>query len=96
MLALSNANYDSFVEGDLSAFSKKYVVLPFDPPIKNPTNGASENPYDSDYKYDDNLMKYYLEYVRNGGNLIVLIQSIISILIIMLLPLIQTAYLLTC
>jgi hypothetical protein len=65
MLALSNANYDSFVEGDLSAFSKKYVVLPFDPTITDPVN-------DTSLKHNNNLVKYYLEYVRNGGNLIVL------------------------
>jgi hypothetical protein len=31
-LALSNIKYDTFLDGDLSAFSKKYVVLPFDIP----------------------------------------------------------------
>jgi hypothetical protein len=73
MLALSNANYDSFIEGDLSAFSKKYVILPFDPPINGSVNDTLlQPPYDTSYKYDDNLVKYYLEYVRNGGNLIVL------------------------
>ena len=30
-LALSKLKYDSFVEGDLSAFSKKNIILPFDP-----------------------------------------------------------------
>jgi hypothetical protein len=29
-LALSETKYDSFIDGDLSAFSKKYVVIPFD------------------------------------------------------------------
>ena len=73
MLALSNANYDSFVEGDLSAFSKKYVVLPFDPPITDPINDTSlEHPNNTDYKYDNSLVKYYLEYVKSGGNLIVI------------------------
>ena len=73
MLALSNANYDTFVDGDLSAFSKKYVVLPFDPPITEPINDTSlEHPYDTNYKYDNNLVKYYLEYVKSGGNLIVI------------------------
>jgi hypothetical protein len=32
ILALSKIKYDSFIEGDMSAFSKKYVVLPFDIP----------------------------------------------------------------
>jgi len=73
MLALSNANYDTFVEGDLSAFSKKYVVLPYDPPIIHPINDSSlKHPYYTDYKYSNNLVKYYLEYVKNGGNLVVL------------------------
>jgi hypothetical protein len=65
MLALSNANYDSFVEGDLSAFSKKNAVLPFDPTITDRVN-------DTSLKHNNNLVKYYLEYVRNGGNLIVI------------------------
>ena len=30
MLALSKMKYDSFMDGDMSAFSKKYVILPFD------------------------------------------------------------------
>ena len=30
MLALSKMKYDSFIDGDMSAFSKKYVILPFD------------------------------------------------------------------
>ena len=73
MLALSNASYDTFVEGDLSAFSKKYVVLPFDPPITGPINDTSlEHPYNTNYKYDNSLVKYYLEYVKSGGNLLVI------------------------
>ena len=73
MLALSNASYDTFVEGDLSAFSKKYVVLPFDPPITGPINDTSlEHPYNTNYKYDNSLVKYYLEYVKSGGNLIIM------------------------
>ena len=32
LLALSKNKYDTFLDGDLSAFSKKYVVLPFDIP----------------------------------------------------------------
>jgi hypothetical protein len=73
MLALSNANYDSFVEGDLSAFSKKYVILPFDPTITGFVNDTSlQHHYDTSYKYNNNHIKYYLEYIRNGGNLIVL------------------------
>jgi hypothetical protein len=29
-LALSKVNYDTYLDGDLAAFSKKYVVIPFD------------------------------------------------------------------
>ena len=73
MLALSNSSYDTFVDGDLSAFSKKYVVLPFDPHITGPINDTSlEHPYNTNYKYDNSLVKYYLEYVKSGGNLIIM------------------------
>jgi hypothetical protein len=30
LLALSKIKYDAYIDGDMSAFSKKYVVLPFD------------------------------------------------------------------
>ena len=73
MLALSNLSYDTFVEGDLSAFSKKYVILPFEPTITDSVNNTSlDHPNYTDYKYDNSLVKYYLGYVRNGGNLIIL------------------------
>jgi hypothetical protein len=55
LLALSKIKYDAHAEGDLSAFSKKYVVLPFDK---------------SSYK--ENEASTYMEYVSNGGNLIVI------------------------
>ena len=32
VLALSKIRYDTFLDGDMSAFSKKYVVLPYDVP----------------------------------------------------------------
>ena len=40
LLALSQTKYDAYIEGDLSAFSKEYVVLPFDkePYQKNETS----------------------------------------------------------
>ena len=40
MLALSNLKYETFLENDLSAFSKKYVILPFDP-LSHQVNDAS-------------------------------------------------------
>ena len=54
-LALSNIKYDTFIDGDFSALSKKYVILTFDP---SPA-----------HRYDVNK---YLEFVRSGGNLIVI------------------------
>ena len=45
MLALSKAKYGAFVDGDLSAFSKEYVILPFDPPI----NAKSTTNYSRNY-----------------------------------------------
>jgi hypothetical protein len=55
ILALSKIKYDAYIDGDLSAFSNKYVVLPFD---KAP--------------YQKNEAIKYLEFVNNGGNLIVI------------------------
>jgi hypothetical protein len=52
-LALSNTGYDTFRDGDYSAFSKRNVILTFDPTEKDDVNR-------------------YLEYVKRGGNLIVL------------------------
>ena len=52
-LALSNTGYDTFRDGDYSAFSKRNVILTFDPTEKDDVNR-------------------YLEYVKGGGNLIVL------------------------
>jgi hypothetical protein len=37
-IALSKINYSSFSEGDLSAFSKMSVILPYDPPEMNRTD----------------------------------------------------------
>jgi hypothetical protein len=54
-LALSNIKYDTFIDGDFSALSKKYVILTFDPSLV--------------HRYDVNK---YLEFVRSGGNLIVM------------------------
>jgi hypothetical protein len=52
-LALSNTGYDTFRDGDYSAFSKRNVILTFDPTEKDDVNR-------------------YLEYVKRGGNLIIL------------------------
>ena len=54
-------------------FLKNMLYFLFDPPITGPINDTSlEHPYNTNYKYDNSLVKYYLEYVKSGGNLIVL------------------------
>jgi hypothetical protein len=55
ILALSKIRYDTFLDGDMSAFSKKYVVLPYDVPT-----------------YEITKIGDYLEFIDNGGNLIVM------------------------
>jgi hypothetical protein len=58
MLALSKSKYDTFIDDDFSAFSKKNVILPFDPPEKENENNDNGNGY--------------LEFVKRGGTLIVI------------------------
>jgi len=55
ILALSNIKYDTFVDNDWAVFSKRYVILPFDPPT-----------------YEETTIGKYLEFAKNGGNLIVI------------------------
>ena len=55
MLALSRSQYDTFMEQDLSALSKKVIVLSFDP-----------------LDWDDDRFNHYLQYVNQGGTLIVI------------------------
>ncbi len=54
-LALSKENYGTYMDGDLSAFSNKIIVLTFDPVDLN-----------------DTLFNHYMEYVNEGGRLIIL------------------------
>jgi hypothetical protein len=71
MLALRDLAYNTYVEGDLSAFSKKYVILTYDPPIRNaklPTSLSEESNYTS-VGFNSHI---YLDYVRDGGNLIII------------------------
>jgi hypothetical protein len=67
MLALSKIAYNTYIEGDLSAFSKEYVIIPFDPPSRD-SKLSSASSLGSDSANDS----IYLDYVRNGGNLIVI------------------------
>ena len=55
MLALSKSQYDTFMEQDLSALSKKVIVLSFDP-----------------LDWDDDRFNHYLQYVNQGGTLLVI------------------------
>ena len=71
MLALSKIDYNTFIEGDFSAFSKKYVIVPFDPPTTNSKLSlhTSVESASAGEKLDESI---YLDYVRSGGNLIVI------------------------
>jgi hypothetical protein len=66
MLALSKIEYSTHMEGDLSAFSKKYVIVTYDPFYND---SSLSLPMESDRTGDNSI---YLDYVRNGGNLIVI------------------------
>jgi hypothetical protein len=59
MLALSKMNYSTYIEGDYSAFSKKNIILTFDPSEK-------------DERRNNGNAKPYLEYVKKGGTLILM------------------------
>jgi hypothetical protein len=69
MLALSKIEYSTYMEGDLSAFSKKYVIVPYDPFYND---SSLSLPMQTDYTGDNSI---YLDYVRDGGNLIVIDSS---------------------
>jgi len=70
MLALSKIEYNTYIEGDLSAFSKKYVIVPFDP-FDNDSNQSLSSPAGSNYTREVDSSIYF-DYVRNGGKLIVI------------------------
>jgi hypothetical protein len=70
MLALPEMRYNTYVEGDLSAFSKKYVILTHDPQISDSNLSlASQGSNFTGAEVDNSI---YFDYVRNGGNLIVI------------------------
>jgi hypothetical protein len=70
MLALSNLDYNTYIEGDLSAFSKKYVMLTYDP--FNDSDLSLSSSVESNYTGEEVDNSIYFDYVRNGGNLIVI------------------------
>jgi hypothetical protein len=55
ILALSNSTYDIFMDTDLTSFTKKLLILTFDPS-----------------EWDDFTFNRYLEYVSQGGTLVVI------------------------
>ena len=67
ILALSSLKYDSFIDGDTSAFSRKYVILPFDISLEQENEAAKYLDYvskggnlivfNSDNKFDDIFSK---------------------------------------
>ncbi len=71
MLALAGIGYNTYIEGDLSAFSKKYVILTYDPPFNDSNLSMSllEGSNFTGVEVDNNI---YFDYVRNGGNLILI------------------------
>jgi hypothetical protein len=71
MLALSGLNkYDTFMEGDSSAFSSKFVILPLSSdPYSYDEYNNSRNREDWSYHQD---VRTYLQFVREGGTLVVM------------------------
>jgi hypothetical protein len=69
MLALSKIDYNTYIDGDLSAFSKKYVIVPYDPPFIDSNLSLPEG---SGHEGEEVENSVYLDYVRDGGNLIVI------------------------
>jgi hypothetical protein len=62
MLALSKLNYDTFLEGDMSALSKKIVILNLDTLLSSLASGTNSTLTDNDY----------LEFVNRGGTLVIM------------------------
>jgi hypothetical protein len=74
MLALSGINkYNTFVEGDSSAFSSKYVILPL-PSAPNSYHGYNNSGHREDWSYNLDVRKY-LEFAREGGTLVIMHTS---------------------
>jgi hypothetical protein len=70
MLALQGTGYETYIEGDLSAFSKNYVILTFDPAFHD--SNLSMPSSASNFRGVDIDNSIYFDYVRNGGNLILI------------------------
>ena len=87
MLALSKSNYETFIEGDHSVFSKKIIVLDmssfkqlYSTTMNNTDSKLSMNYEDGimypknktiDYYYNNNTENKLLEFVKKGGTLVI-------------------------
>ena len=70
-LALSNLGYDTFMDGDLSVFSKKAIILTSDPILE--TNEMRGNRGNQNDKFvTEQEFDRYLEFAKLGGTLIVM------------------------
>ena len=87
MLALSKLNYETFIEGDPSVFSKKIIVLDmssfkhlYSTTMNNTDSKLSMNYEDGitypknktiDYYFNNNTENKLLEFVKKGGTLVI-------------------------
>lgn len=74
-LSLSKLRYETFVEDDLSVFSRNNVMLTSDPKLEL-IEGTKRETQNSKFKFEEKISKerfdLYLEFVRTGGTIIVL------------------------
>jgi hypothetical protein len=74
-LSLSKLRYETFLDGDLSVFSKKNVVLTSDPKLEL-EEGTKKEVEKYAYQFEERILKekfdMYLDFVRSGGTIIVL------------------------
>lgn len=70
-LALSKLKFDTFMDGDLSVFSKKIIVLTSDPTLEiKEMRGTEEN--QKGKLMSEREFNRYLEFAKSGGTLIVI------------------------
>lgn len=70
-LALSKLGYNTFMDGDLSVFSKKIIILTSDPILETKgTRGKQEN--QKEKFVTEHEFNRYLEFAKLGGTLIVI------------------------
>ena len=74
-LSLSKLRYETFMDGDLSVFSKKNIVLTSDPKLELQEGTKSEienNTHQFEEKISKEKFYMYLDFVGSGGTVIVL------------------------